>query len=422
MPTQTDQPRTRVTSKVETVRETIPVGQDAQVSEFYRRPFWEVIHSLTPEDWRNHLVRVYRSDDRWEHSVSLQENKFTEDFSEDNVFSKWGGGRFLLWLYGPPEGRKMVMPPFRLEIEGQPKAWSGMSPSGQPAAEARTSGDPMIQMLVEEIRELRKSGGAAMMQQTLQQSLDIMATAYRSSAAVIREGNATSGGGGDDELKEFRKLMMQKMLNPPDPMESIKVMVAMGTGIVTAVKELSGSLSLGGGKQDWMTLFADKLPMLGEKAVEGIREYRLIEEAQERRAGMQGGRIIDATPNPAAAPADPAAQGSQAAPGPTAVPPQQQEADVQGPSIAWVLRKVANTIETSEQTQATGEDLYDFLMTIAPELVDQLKGQKRDDIIALFRNHPQLAPVLGKKTVVDNPRLPKIIDEFLACANTGSGE
>lgn len=422
MPTQTDQPtRRKVTSTV--VTETLPTGQGAQVSEQYNRPFWEVIHSLTPEDWNQHLVRIYRADERWEQTASPHENKFTEDFNEDDIFQRWGGGRYLLWTYGPPSGKKVVIGPQRIELEGAPKIYAGGGAAAQQvSADPRSSSDPVLQMLIEEVRELRRGGAPAMMQETMKQSMDILANTYRSAAAVVRETQG-SGGGGDDELREFRRMMMQKMMNPPDPMESIKVMVAMGTGIVTAVKELSGSLSLGGGKQDWMTLFADKLPMLGEKAVEGIREYRLIEEAQERRAGMQGGRIIDATPNAAAAPADPAAPAGQAAPGPTAVPPQQtQEADVPGPSIAWVLLKVAKTIETSEQTQATGEDLYDFLMNIAPELVDQLKGQKRDDIIALFRNHPQLSMVLGKKTVVDNPRLPKMIDEFLACANASNGE
>lgn len=415
MPTQ-DQPRTRVTSKVETVKETIPAAQGAQVSEFYDRPFWEIIHSLTRDEWRSHLVRVYRSDERWEHTVSLQENKFTEDFSEDTIFAKWGGGRFLLWLYGPPEGKKLVMAPFRMEIEGQPKFFSGAPAAG--AVESR-SNDPVLQMVLDEMREMRKTSGGSMLQDTLKASLEIMATAYKSSAAVIREtspGAGAIGGVVDEFEKQFRQALLQRMLEPPkaqDPMESIKAMVAMGTGIVSAVKELSGSLALGG-KQDIWAIFADKLPMLGEKAVEGLREYRLAAEAQTKAISLQGGRIIDATPvGTGTSPAD---TGTTAT---TGQPPASQQTpevvEVQGPSLTWILLKVQKTIEESEQTQATGEDLYDFLINIAPEIIDQLKGQPRDQIIHLFRTHPALSPALGK--VANHPRLPKMIDEFLAVAN-----
>lgn len=416
MPTTTEAtPRTRITSTV--VKETLPARDGAYPEEFYNRDFWEVIHSLTPEQWAFHLVRVYRCDERWEKGGAPEENKFTEDFTEDTIREKWGGGRYKLWLYGPPKSCKLVMPPERLQLDGQPHALNGSTsyyrPPDAPAAPTNSNGRSSTDILLEAmLAEMRESRGGNMIQDAMKTSLEIMGTAYKSAAAVI-VAPRTESGGGDDIEKQLRQAMLNKFLNPPDPTESLKGIIAMVTAVTTTAKELG--LGGGGGKPDILGSLIDKLPQVIEKAVGGMHEYRLASEAQRDSLQIQAQtRVIDIPANQPptqSVPTQAATQPQPATTSPAAQPAKPEVVEIKGPSDEWVLLKLVDIIE---KTDDTGEEVCQFLHYNAPSVLKQVSAMSRDNILALFAQHPILA------RVSTHARLPVLIDEILAALNPDS--
>jgi hypothetical protein len=428
MTPQSESPRrTKITSTV--VKEDIP-ADSAQRSEKYAGSLWEVVHSLPPKEWManggDHMARIYRCDENGKSLPTPPENKFVDHFDEKKIFDWGGGGSYMVWLFAL-NGGKLVVPTTRVDIEGQPKNnIAGSYYRGQQFSDSQHSsgGDPRVDILIEEIRELRRSSGAAMLHDTMKQSIDIMASTFKAAATVVRENSPTPAATTTTDAFKARleEAMLSRLLAPPpDPMAGIQGMVAMGTAIVTAVKDLSGSLGLAGGaaKPDLMSKLVDVMPQLTEKAFGGLHEWRLGEEARATQARAAAAtRVIDAEPpNPGrTAATTPTTQASAPTPAqpPAPAPPVSGITDEVEKSVIlqWTMKRIAKIIEESDKTQASGEDLYNFLESVGHELIDELKGLTRDQIIAnVFRSQPLLMKV------ADHPRLPKMIDEFLVIAN-----
>jgi hypothetical protein len=422
MPTQTEAPRparVKVTSTV--IRENLPdapSGREAYPEKFYDREFWEVIHTLTPEQWRSHLCRVYSADDRWVQSAGLENNKLQEDFDEDVIRARWGGGRFILWLFGPPlssagNPATMVMAPFRLELEG-PRRQGSAAPTavgnGGPSSDAN-----LTFLLSEMMKELRELRGGDMAKEAMRQSLDIMSTAYKSAVASVHQATPAAPSVTDEIELQLRRAMLERFLNPPDPAAGLNSMVTLFTAAAGALKTMTGGLGLGAGKPDIIGSILEKLPTLMDKGLEGFKEYRMASEAQERSLKMQiqsqGSRVIDAQPvatqtagtEPAAAAPQAATQaGNQVPPG---KPPVREVTEVTPPSDEWILLRL---VEIIEKTDDTGEEVVQFLHYMAPGILNQLSVMSRDSILGLFATNPILA------RVSTHSRLPKLIDEVLA--------
>jgi hypothetical protein len=406
-----------------TVVTTQAVGaDDAEALPFYRRDFWEIINTLTPEDWHEHLVRVYRADDKWENDTAPEGNKFTDHFDEDSVRAKWGGGRYNLWLYGPPSGTKMVRRPFRLTLAGAPKYSHGANGTGN-----GEDSSALKMVLAELLQELRAARGGTVGQDALRGALDLQAAALKSGVETVRSLNPSAAapaekssleramdklmeititrmmsGEQDPFQKKIQEVMLDRMLNPANPIEQVRT-------ILTAVKDITGA----GGKTDFSTIantFVAQLPTLIDKAATGVREYRLANESAERVFKLQkehnlgGPGVIDVPASSEAAPSPAAA--SSAPQTATPAPAAATVVEVGGPTIEWVQLRIVQIIQ--KNPEATGEDLYDFLEAVAQELNDQLGAQTAEGLVEIFKSQPILAKI------ADHPRLAKIIDQYLA--------
>lgn len=405
-------PRTRITSTV--VKETLPgtIGdRQAIPADFYNRDFWEIVHSLSDDQWRDHIVRVYRCDDRWEKAGSPPENFFKIDFDEGDIFGRWGGGKYKLWMYGPPKYSKIVIEPFRLELEGQPRIGGTATPvanGGQMVG--ATPGDSLILQILQEIRDQRQMG-PNLLQESLRASMEIMSTAYKNAAATVGA-QAASGGAPrtEDEFeKEFKRAMLQKMLNPPDPLASITAIGSIAAAFAGVMKEVTTSFAGGATKPDAMSMIVNALPNLGEKVVQGLTEVRLTAEANASAVRSQHApRVIDQQPAPAPSPgASPAPSAGPTGVAPAASPPATTEQTKEAIVIQWIMEQI---VERIQNTDMSGAALYDWLSDTAPSIVDQLKTMPKEDLLKLFANTPVLVPAST------NPRLPKMIDEFLAAS------
>lgn len=405
------------TTTVTTIKET-DGSNSAEPLPRYKQPFLEIIAGLTPEDWQQHKVRIYRADESWGNPISLEGNVFQAPFDEDTIRAKWGGGRYLLWLFGPPDAKKVVVSPFRLHLDGAPKAVPGHSNGASSDVLA------MLQMMME---ELRASRGGDLTQTAMKGALQLQAEGLKSGVQTVRELNPTgeqkktrldelfekfmetkimemmNGGPAKDPFRDkLETAMLEKLLNPADPLTKAKE-------ILTAVKDL---LPGGGsGKTDVAALantFLNNLPSLADRAVSGMKEYRLASEAQERTFRLQNdGRVIDM-------PASPHAPGAAGTPASAAAAPPASSPveDVHGPTIEWVQLRIVDAIE--KNAEAAGEWLYDFLEAVAPEVNLQIGGYSPEQLMALFESQTIL------QRVAKHPQLPKVIERYLADAKAAA--
>lgn len=402
-----------VTTKIETT------AGDAEPLERYRGPLFDVIASIADEEWGEHRAKVYRADESWDQKgqIALEGNVFTQKFDEDTIRQKWGGGRYLVWLYGPPNGSKVVRGSQRVTIEGAPKF----------APHANGNGSGELQMVLAELlSELRAARGGDATNKAMQGALDLQANALKSGIETVRALGPTpaaktesetrmerlmdklleislmrmmEGPRTDPMMDKIQTAMLDRLVNPTNPLEQAKA-------IILAVKDLVGGT--GGGKTDLASIantFVTNLPSLLDKGLEGVREYRLANESAERMFKLQrGDKVIDVQPSAASSPATP----SSAAANPTPAQPPAPQA-VEGPSLEWIQLKMVDAIE--KDADAAGEWLYDWFEHIAPELNKQLSPMTPEQIrTQIFEAQPILA------RVAKHPKLGKVIEDYLKAA------
>lgn len=409
------EPGTRIRKTVET--EVLPPASqssDARPSEWYDRDWWELMADISrqrlwlSQSTNGHQVRIYRADDGWRQTSSPPENKFTEFFNEETIRSKWGGGRYILWLYGPPDGSKVVARPYRLDLEGPQKTPAIAFPAGGGGVEQLVA--VMAEQQRQLIEELRQARGGNLTADAMKNALEIQAMGMKSAIQMqmpvqgpLQQSRLDKVL--DELIAALVPAMLKKFTDPTDPIESLGK-------VVEAVKGVSGLLGGGkGDKPDTLGTIVNALPSVLDKAMGGLREIRLAAEAQERAARIQQGRILEVQPT---APGTESASSTQIAEPPSTVPPPQQLTPEQLKEIedAVFLKRIMEKIVTAIETdpQCSGESLYDFLQNTAPEIIPQLKAGTREQIIEYFRRDSILS------RVAEHPKLPQIIDEFLAIA------
>lgn len=372
--------------------------------------FWELVGSLTDADWKSYLVRVYRADDNWERAGAPENNKIFEPFDEETIRNRFGGGRYTLWLY---QDSQLIYPPFKLELEGRPKI-PNPSSTGPSTIAAGDDQGPLITAINGLIGELRSKNGGETAQDAMRSAMALNAEALRTGVDAARSALSSAQPPAvpvDQEEKFLQKLQLYKNLfasetKDKDPMEVIKTFGAM----LGAMKEfMAGSVAGGGGGGDALSTLLAQAPTLGKYVVEGMREARMTSEMNYKIAIAQRGgvppnipssQVIDVSaetgriPNPA-----PGETPADAAPG-------GEPKVINGPSPEWVYLRI---VELVRDPRTEGEDLLRFLDNVkADSLVNQISQLSRDQIIMLFKAEPILA------TVAEDPRLPQLIDEFLA--------
>src|SRR5579863_77048 len=101
MGTMTQQPPSRTRTTI--IKENLPSDDrgpsDAKPSPFYDRDWEIVVQALTKEDWLGHKMRVYRAGEKWERGSAPIDNIFKAPFTEDDLRARFGGGKYVLWLY-----------------------------------------------------------------------------------------------------------------------------------------------------------------------------------------------------------------------------------------------------------------------------------------------------------------------------------
>jgi hypothetical protein len=412
-------PGTRFRKTIES--EVLPprgASGEARAAEFYDRDLDVVVNSLTKEQWTEHIMRVYRAGEKWDRGAAPVDNTFTAPFTEEDVRARFGGGKYLLWLYGPPKKQTLVGR-YTLELEGQPivnsvpRNGNGATGSESVALEAmRMYGNPEFVRMQMQMMITAATEAMALMKSQIPTPQNPLET-LRAAKEILGGGN-----GEHDLLNTIRVLKELGVIGSPEKKGIDELL-----GLITTLKT-SGLIASGVPKADLASTFASNLPMLVDRMVQGLSEFRKTSEAQERTVRLQRGEmkpgdpnVIDVAPSPApqaAAVANGANSTVAAAPSSesTAVTPEVAQAIISQSHLHRLVMGIKNP-------KSTGQDMYDYLRNAWPEILDELVKFSKEQLLAFFKSREAQMQYFGAALlteVADDPRLPAIIEDFLKIA------
>jgi hypothetical protein len=391
---------------------------DAQPSKFYSDSWENVVNKLTQAQWTEHLVRVYRAGEKWEQGAAPVDNVFTGPFSEEDIRARFGGGKFILWMLGPPKKHTLVAK-WQVELEGAPiinsvpRNGNGATGSDSVAIEAmRMYANPQFMQLQMDAMRTAMITAIEMVKGQIPQAQNPLET-LRAAKEILGGGNAEHG-----LLDTIRVLKELGVVGSPEKKGVEEIL-----SLITTLKT-SGLIASGVPKADLASTFASNLPMLVDRMVQGLSEFRKTSEAQERTIRLQRGEmkpgdpnVIDVAPSPApqaAAVANGANSTVAAAPSSesTAVTPEMAQAIIAQSHLHRLVMGIKNP-------KSTGQDMYDYLRNAWPEILDELVKFSKEQLLAFFKSREAQMQYFGAALlteVADDPRLPAIIEEFLKIA------
>lgn len=403
--------RFRKTIESEVLPPRIDAANDAQAGRFYNRPWEDVVNDLTAEQWSEHLVRVYRAGEKWERGAAPVDNVFNGPFTEEDIRSRFGGGKFILWMLGPPKKHNLVAK-WQVDLEGVPLV-NSVPRSGQPdtsnsvALEAmRMYANPEFMRMQMQMMMTAATEAMSLIKTQIPPTQDPLAT-LRNAKEILGSGNQEHG-----LLDTIRALKELGLIGSPEK-KGVEEILALITTLKT-----SGLITSGAPKADLAATFANNLPMLVDRLVNGLHEFRLNSEAQERTVRLQRGEIRPGDPNvidvnpssPTPAAADRAAVPASTVG--TAVSAETAQAII---AQAHMHRLVAGI----KDPESDGQDMYDYLRNAWPEILEELTKFSKEQLLAFFKSREAQMQYFGADIltqVADDPRLPKILEDFLRIA------
>jgi hypothetical protein len=393
---------------------------DAKATAFYDRDWEVVVNAMTKEVWTEHIMRVYRAGEKWERGPAPVDNTFSAPFTEEDVRARFGGGKYVMWLYGPPKKQSLVGR-YTLELEGQPiinsvpRNGQGNSSDTVALEAMRMYANPEFMRMQMQMMMTAATEAMSLIKSQIPQAQDPLAT-LRNAKEILGVGTPAPNPM-NDLVNTFLTAAIQKLLNPPASnslQETIK--------LINDVK--SAGLLGGTPKADLASTFASNLPMLVDRMVAGLHEFRLRGEAERDAALAQRGdpRVIDVKPTPETNPA--ATQSAATANGATnaaAAAPASSSGTIT-PEVAQAIiaqSHLHRLVMGIKNPKSTGQDMYDYLVNAWPEILDELAKMSKETLLAFFKNREAQIQYFGADTLAevgDDPRLPKMIEDFLRIA------
>jgi len=408
--------------------------------------FWDYIESLTPSQWSDHVVYVYREDpkdsnyssepsyvDKFAGSIEISPGVIVPTFERESIEyaikEKHGGKAFrLICKKGPSRvaigkcvnGAPPKYPEFNTRAHPLPNASATDASVASKAIDVMANQQPDAMRLAMEV--LRSASDIVMRQPQPQ------ATPPRQSL--------------DDEMdRELRRAMIQKFLAPPppppppvDPVESfLRIKQALDGGgngggsantlvekvLSAAVDKILNPAPPVTGRTTLLDLGREFIPVLGTTVRETMHEYRLSREADARIAEVQRGMVPQPAQNPAALPVNIPPQPAAAQPAPQPVAP--PAAAPQAPTLTFpqIEAHIAKIIANAEYPIEEAVDrvlsfLYDTDGRLVPALlnppsIDARLKPGKEGLMQLFTYEPALQPC-----TVNLPRLSEFLDKFIA--------
>lgn len=416
--------------------------------------FFTYMNSLTPEEWKNHIVYLTRENPKTSiNGLGGYLTKLQQTFDIEDIKNAYGGYEFS---YIMKKGNEVAYSG-RFRVESAPKYDPAreQTPAAANGA-AKTDLDGNILKVLEQQNErlyqvLTQLQGAKGENPAIGSAIDILTTAYKTGMTTLRENGVTNAGtqNAGQQLEQILSIAERiASIRGGGNSNSLDGLVTLLTtlGVIQKPKTLAEQLTdvkllqeliTGGGDEpkDWKAML---VKMVGEKAPEILDVLRqnaanTAAAVNARRAPVpaNGQRLHTVPMNqpeipPAAAPvaaqpqqtevrrsgsfevvsrddapAAPAADGFVAPPGPAPAPGSQEEYD------AAMKIHCVNMMRMG----ASGSTIAGFLEDIKPELAKDLVQYSEQMITSYFAQDPIL------KLMTEDPRWLEVLREareFLA--------
>jgi hypothetical protein len=390
---------------------------EARATEFYDRDLDVVVNALTKEQWAEHIMRVYRAGEKWERGAAPVDNTFGAPFTEEDVRARFGGGKYVLWLYGPPKKQNLVGR-YMLELEGQPiinsvpRNGNGTGDgTNSVAIEAmRMYANPEFVRMQMQMVVTAATEAMSLMKSQIPSAQNPLET-LRAAKEILGGGNSTGG-----LLDTLRVLKELGLVGSPEKKGIDEIL-----SLITTLKT-SGLINSGVPKADLASTFAANVPMLADRFVAGLESMRMRAEAEERTVRMQRGEMRPGDPNVITVENQNPAQSAAPSPPNGAAPSPSQSATSVTPEVAQAIIAQAHLhrlVAGIKQPDSTGQDMYDYLRNAWPEILDELAKMSKETLLAFFKSREMQRQYFQCEILAEvgeDPRLPKMIEDFLAIA------
>jgi hypothetical protein len=414
--------------KTTVFKEYVPADSAQDPRKRQRRtPIWEFLPTVSAEDWKNlrYEIRLYRYNPQTEKRMAVE--KIYELIDPFWVQKKYGGGKYNVLVQ---EDAQLIYNE-DFECLGEPKV-PVPGANGTNGAPAAGSDAVALQALHLMSNPEMMRGMFQMYNMAAQQSMEMIRAqmpAPVDALATLRNAKEILGIGEhkDNLLDTIRVLKELGIVGSPEKKGVTEVLE-----LITTLK--GSGLIATSQKPDLASTFLANLPALADRMVNGLHEFRLQTESTERAMRLQRGEIrpgdpgvitVDPSAPPSSAPQNGPTAGSPAvAPTPGAMAGGQSvdEATAQAIIIRYNLERLVAGIK---EPNSTGEDMYDFLINAWPEIIPALAEMNKETLLAFFKSAQFQQERLGNTVlmaVADDPRLPKIIEEFLATVKKVAAE
>ena len=428
-------PRVRKTV-VETQTEELPVQAAVQdVRDIPDQPegknFWEFMEPIPQEEWekRGLAVWIYRVEPpagKIEGEPAYLK-KYIRPFSIEEVKNEFGGGKYLYWF----RERNKVLARGFFRVGGDPKV--APEPVRGGTVESFL---PMMEKMFEKFTEAREHGIDP--KTATEQAMSILTTAYQTGLATVAKSSEApkmtdliaaladlqklQGGGQSDFSKMLMDKVVERILNPPDPMEQMSKLLEMQ-------KTLGLDRDAG---NDWRVSVAQMVPSALASVKDIMKDFRAAAEenrlAAEHRAAIawtqRGGPVMPAVAGPTATPPSSVLQSGPPSSPPAHAPFETEPLGAAGtpsaspaaapaitaPDDTWIKQQiVAQFLEAR-----SGEEIGDWLDHTAPQIVDALAPHSVEELMLFFKSDPVL------RLIPDTVRTREQIAEFLSYAKEES--
>lgn len=430
-----------------TVENQAPQNSEPEATKPERPDFWTYMASLSPENWKEHIVYLTRERPKTSiNGVGGYLAKIVEPFDIEDIKTAYGGQEFSYIMKRKNEimysGRFIVEAPAKFDSMREQAA-----PFAPPAAtngtEAQNFGKELVMILREELARARETGQGGAGNDA---ALEMITKACDKAMAIVEKrtpeaGNPASmvrelvlamkeigGMNGQQQgstlgslVKEVTSLvslvspLIDKFFKPADPTAQL--------GQLKTMMEFADMLRGGGGgggsrgttTNDLIAKGIETLPTIIEQMAAGRSMQRASVQRTAPPAAPPGTAApVHARPPQYVAPAAPAIAGPSAAPrgsAPLRVTPLNPEApedaaqpeNVGAPTMpaelpqptpeefnAWVSARVVELIYLGFD----GGDVVDWLLISKPGLVEDLTKYTDEQIEGLFSMDPVLARAL----------------------------
>lgn len=426
----------------------LPASSPADPPEKPDKPdFWSYMQSLSPDDWREHIVYLTRELPKTtiQGAVGGYLTKLQQAFDLEDIKSAYGGYEFSYIMKGP---KNQIIYSGKFRVEAPPKYDTREETAGNKPNDAGSMAivQQFVSVLRDELQHSREN--SAQGNPAAEEAISMLSKASEKAMEIVVK-QTPQGGSQVQQLGEmltllkamlppptpgltlesllglFNSPLLARLLQPVDPMAQITTFL----GVFEKLDALRGSGGGEGKPRDWKAALADGVIQKGPEILRELRETMEVNyrTAQERRATAEVNRGIaetmrrggsappaasaDVAPPPAApvsagplrsvpldgSPTTPApAEAPAAAPGVTLE--EKEQSDV---IASWVKAKILQLVEEDEDAQVI-VDWLDIADPTVPELLTQFDEQT---INTFFAGDAIL------KRVAESPNWPKILHE-----------